>query len=107
MKPVVNLTDKRHEGIPCVKCGGTVRFKSNRACVACIKGYIKDNDVHTKMWAKNKLACMAAYGGKCAICGEKDIDVLTLDHVDGSGSKHRIADPDAMLYRVRPAIRGD
>jgi len=31
------------------------------------------------------------YGGKCSICNEADIDVLTLDHIDQQGSEHRRA----------------
>jgi hypothetical protein len=29
------------------------------------------------------------YGGKCACCGEKDTMFLTIDHINGGGSKHR------------------
>ena len=32
---------------------------------------------------------MVAYGGKCECCGEKHIEFLTIDHVNGDGSKHR------------------
>jgi len=29
------------------------------------------------------------YRIKCAVCGEDDIDVLTIDHIDGGGNKHK------------------
>lgn len=32
---------------------------------------------------------LAAYGGKCACCGEKKLEVLTIDHVNNDGAKHR------------------
>jgi hypothetical protein len=31
----------------------------------------------------------AAYGGKCACCGENRLKVLTIDHINGGGSKYR------------------
>lgn len=37
-----------------------------------------------------KLEIMMAYGGcKCACCGETNHIFLTIDHMDGNGSKHR------------------
>jgi hypothetical protein len=32
---------------------------------------------------------IAAYGGKCACCGESGLPFLTLDHIDGTGKEHR------------------
>lgn len=38
-----------------------------------------------------KQAAFDAYGGPtCSECGLTDIDVLTIDHIDGGGSQHRI-----------------
>jgi hypothetical protein len=41
--------------------------------------------------SRNKLKnlVISFYGGKCKICGEKDIRVLSLDHINGGGTKHR------------------
>ena len=37
-----------------------------------------------------KIECFNAYGGcSCFICGIKDLDVLTIDHLEGGGRKHR------------------
>lgn len=36
-----------------------------------------------------RVACIEAYGGKCACCGEKWADYLHIDHVDGGGRTHR------------------
>jgi len=45
---------------------------------------------NTKNWAKRrKLAIIAAYGGKCTCCGEKEEVFLTIEHVGGGGKKHR------------------
>lgn len=43
-----------------------------------------------KCLASLKLEVFTHYGGKCAICAENDIDVLTIDHINQQGSKHRM-----------------
>jgi hypothetical protein len=71
---------------------------------------------HTKLWRANnrarhlrskrlhtqrlKLSVMTHYGGcKCARCGISDIDVLSVDHIDNSGSKHRLEVPASRIYQ--------
>lgn len=36
-----------------------------------------------------RLAIIEFYGGKCLDCGISDVDVLTLDHLEGGGQLHR------------------
>jgi len=36
-----------------------------------------------------KAELVAAYGGKCACCGETELTFLSLDHVNGGGRTHR------------------
>ena len=36
-----------------------------------------------------KQEVIAAYGGKCAHCGETNMDVLETDHINGGGTQHR------------------
>ena len=36
-----------------------------------------------------KQEIMKHYGGKCSCCGEDRIEFLTIDHLEGSGRKHR------------------
>lgn len=38
---------------------------------------------------KVRLEVFEAYGGKCACCGETASQFLTIDHINGGGSKHR------------------
>ena len=38
------------------------------------------------------------YGRVCVRCGNKDIDVLTIDHIDNQGSKHRDKIGNSGLY---------
>jgi hypothetical protein len=48
--------------------------------------------VLTRVKAKNralKQAVIDAYGGSCECCGEATFEFLTIDHIDGSGHKHR------------------
>jgi hypothetical protein len=36
-----------------------------------------------------KLMVISHYGSECECCGEPNIDLLTIDHVNGGGKKHR------------------
>lgn len=38
---------------------------------------------------KKRAEVLAAYGGKCACCGEDGEPFLTIDHVNGNGAEHR------------------
>jgi hypothetical protein len=40
-----------------------------------------------------------AYGGKCECCGEQNISVLTIDHINGGGQAHRNGRSSTALYR--------
>ena len=47
-----------------------------------------------KLWHYNqrrrrKIEAIAAYGGKCACCGESELQFLCIDHINGGGNKHR------------------
>lgn len=38
---------------------------------------------------REKMDVIEAYGGKCVCCGERHIEFLTIDHMDGTGAEHR------------------
>ncbi len=38
---------------------------------------------------KIKLEMISAYGGRCSLCGETHWEFLTIDHINGGGSRHR------------------
>jgi len=43
-----------------------------------------------RVWrARLKRELVDAYGGKCACCGESEIEFLTLDHINGDGAEER------------------
>lgn len=39
--------------------------------------------------AKVRAELFAAYGGRCACCGETTPEFLTVDHIGGGGAEHR------------------
>ena len=59
----------------------------------------KLNAYHRRRKAEARLLAFSHYGpeGKpiCAWCGIADLDVLTLDHIDNSGAKHRQSEKKA------------
>ncbi len=58
-------------------------------------------------YRKLKDEVIAAYGGKCACCGEDTREFLVLDHVNGGGNKHRLSygARNASLYIYREVRR--
>ena len=36
-----------------------------------------------------RIECIDHYGGKCACCGETEIEFLVIDHINGGGTQHR------------------
>ena len=47
------------------------------------------NDRYNKLSDELKLKVMNCYGGECAVCcHEVNIDLLTIDHINGGGGKH-------------------
>lgn len=46
-----------------------------------------------------KLTVMVQYGGKCACCGETELEFLTIDHIDGGGTQHRKRLNTPNIYR--------
>lgn len=65
----------------------------NKCHAARQKVYREKNPEHAKAivrkhHARLKNNMIAAYGGKCACCGEAERDFLTLDHVNGDRRQH-------------------
>lgn len=56
---------------------------------------------------KNRKVCIEHYSyGKncCELCGESDLDVLVIDHINGGGHQHRIK---AKQHIIRDLIKND
>lgn len=71
----------------CYKCGedDPREFtKANRyLCKSCKRA---DGKLYTR---RRRERVLAAYGGKCACCGEDRYEFLCIDHITGGGGKHR------------------
>lgn len=75
------------------------RFGRESRCKAC-RSIL--NRAHNE---QVRQATFAAYGGKCACCGESETKFLTIDHINNDGSKERTSNKTAraagvMFYRV-------
>jgi len=57
---------------------------------------------YCKFWRETKhMIVIQVYSDicmECELCGEDDIDVLTIDHIDGGGLKHLKTIPNRDLY---------
>lgn len=76
----------------CILCH-TEKSQNSRAKVDPRRSR-KINDAYAKRERVNqvnrKYRLMQHYGeGRCAQCGVSDVDVLTLDHINNDGNKHR------------------
>ena len=68
-------------------------------CNECFKRYLSENRKKTRKSInerrkinaqKTKINCIEYLGGKCTICKETDIDILTFHHIDTSDKKFDI-----------------
>jgi hypothetical protein len=91
----------------CGKCRQTMKNKSTNAwwnrmvaggiCPSCCKPTDRAGRVFCarcalkqKAWGdRTKRACIDAYGGRCACCGETELSWLSLDHVNNDGAERR------------------
>lgn len=96
----------------CPKCWSRPIKEGHNKCSTCIENAAASKQRHKeydKQWRKAKydrdqqkilagykerreklkIEVLAAYGSVCACCGESHPVFLTIDHIDGSGNKHR------------------
>jgi len=87
---------KRHAAGLCA-CGRKAR-RGLKRCARC-SAYIAAT--RKRKNAELKLIVVNHYGGICACCGEAVLGFLTIDHVNGGGTKHRhsIKKQGASFYR--------
>lgn len=78
--------NKSKEAGLCVHCHKSLPIKGEILCAGCKN----KNTIRAKTYrGKQKLMILQHYGDRCQICGETDLDVLCIDHIDGGGVKHR------------------
>jgi len=68
----------------CVECG---KVSANK--VRCKSCRLKKSHYQKLHLRKTKQKLIDTYGGKCVCCKEKIFEFLSLDHVNGDGSKER------------------
>jgi hypothetical protein len=97
----------------CPKCGKKSSKMQGGYCPSCRKEYFADYyqrnraKINAQVEARRKadpekhlanrreknrklkIEVIAAYGGKCVCCKEKNIEFLAVDHENGGGRKHR------------------
>jgi hypothetical protein len=84
----------------CTKCGvcltddNRVSYgrtgKSRRQCRTCYDARPSSTpENHRRYRVEARDAVHAAYGNRCACCGEARREFLAVDHVNGGGNKHR------------------
>ncbi|MBT9158764.1 MAG: hypothetical protein DDT26_00011 [Dehalococcoidia bacterium] len=47
---------------------------------------------------EQKAVVLRHYGGECEACGEREPDVLTVDHIQGNGAEHRKEVPASQIH---------
>ena len=89
----------------CTQCNTTkplAKFTKHKAykdglhswCSDCFKDYYQQHKEKLKAQGKArnlrvKFQTIEHYGGRCNCCGENILAFLTIDHIAGSGCKHR------------------
>ena len=71
----------------CLQCGKNPAVDGRVRCAACIEKR-RDHRSPQKTYHRQDIARLraqtfAAYGGKCACCGEATPEFLSVDHIDG------------------------
>lgn len=59
-----------------------------------MKKYREENIIKLKLYDKHRIAelkkdVISHYGGECSCCGEKQIEFLSIDHINGDGAEER------------------
>lgn len=86
--------DRKASGL-CTHCGENPKTETSTTCVVC-------NDFEWGRRIRIKQEVITKYGGSCRCCGEDNVMFLSLDHVNGGGTKERSEDRllGGRLYRT-------
>src|SRR5262245_4976935 len=75
----------RADGV-CCSCRKQSAGSPSVFCAACLEAANERSRSYT---ARLREEALAAYGGRCACCGETESLFLCIDHVRGNGNVHR------------------
>lgn len=78
-----NLVIRYDEKDKCKYCGDISWRKNSRFCAKCRN--IDEKNKHIDL----KLEIFSKYGNCCRFCNEKNIEYLTIDHINNDGARHR------------------
>lgn len=69
--------------------------------IANPENHAKYNERKRRKRIEQRKQVIFHYGGACACCGIDDFDVLSIDHINGGGNKHRrsIGDSSYQMYK--------
>jgi hypothetical protein len=81
----------------CAYCGLQPKVEARIGCVDCGRGHSKENSTFSKnrpdrtaLYRKRiRKQAIQKYGGRCVCCGVVEVLFLTIDHINGDGSKDR------------------
>lgn len=85
---------RRLDGL-CTFCDA-MAMPGHTACAVCNAEHA---EYSRQRWKKIVQQVFDHYGCVCADCGEKDVDLLQIDHKDGGGNEHRRQIGQGNLYR--------
>jgi len=87
-KDEINRKRREHSKIPEVK--KRIRENDRKWRKNHKEKVSKWNKVYGKKYRdKNRELVFDHYGRQCACCGEKELKFLSIDHIDGNGTRHR------------------
>ena|SRR3990167_9117081 len=70
-----------------MRCRGVWRLLDN---LLEVNRQMFDRKIYRRRWEeKRRSMAITKYGGKCHCCQESIQDFLVIDHIEGSGNKHR------------------
>ena len=83
----LHRVNRKEKGI-CVRCG-KLHNRGKILCELCSNIQIEEMRVRRK---ENKKFLYDYFGGKCNDCGETDIRVMSLDHINNDGSLDKVSE---------------
>jgi hypothetical protein len=92
------LRTQRKKEKRCITCGAHPAIKNRTKCIDCKarshQSYLRHRDrilkTQGQIWRHNKVTVIDHYGAQCACCQEDFLPFLTIDHINGGGTQHRI-----------------
>ena len=88
-------TRRRANRSVCRECGSP----PTGGTIHCDRHRFSAGERVRKLTRKYKEAILEAYGAHCSCCGESHFEFLSLDHINGGGTKHRRAKGTVAIYK--------